>query len=172
MARESLWAAYLERHFRPAPGEEPAMVSLSAADCSPLIFAWMQDIGVRIGPEAIDRQPTRAAIRELDEVLRKIVISGSLVALLRLRPAAMRELYARLEWCLMGLMLEEGAGSTWSMPMPADAPPDVREAALLLDLLSGPGKDYPPRQPRGKPASTVPFPRHSLKSRQKTIGCS
>lgn len=141
-----LWGEYLQRHFPLPAGARPRIEYLSGEEVARFLYPYMQ----AIGSEALARpaKPTLAAEREVDQMLRVVAREGEIDAVARLSPEGLSELYDRLSWALSAALIEQQAGSNWSIPVPLDAPQEVQAMTVLLTVLAGPGRDRPPQWPR------------------------
>lgn len=146
MSGSKLWAEYLDLHF-PVEGDgPPPMIRASAEDCAKIIHEYVLtfiEVFEIIGPHEVPAA-TSDAVWEVDRALEQVVMDGNLDAFVQLSVDGLYELMDRLTWSESALVLEEGAASGWSLPLPTDAPDDVQEIATLLAVLAGPGRDCPP----------------------------
>jgi hypothetical protein len=146
MSGTLLWAEYLNRHV-PVPRKgRPAIRHRSASECAKTAFEYIEPFASALTVLGADpvTEKTDRAVEEVDAALIEIVITGTLDSLGQLSVEGICEILSRLTWTVTALTLEDEAGSSWSLPVPAEVSEDVQTIVTLLALLAGPGRNYPP----------------------------
>lgn len=82
------------------------------------------------------------AIAEVDGKLLEIAQSGQFSGIMAMSPEAMEEVWRRWSYAITAAELERRFGRELNLPIPRNAPPELKGAALVLYVLAGPAHDY------------------------------
>jgi hypothetical protein len=135
-----LWAEYLNRNFPVEGAEPPEMERPSPGAILELVWPLLDVFRPYLA--ILDQTPYSEAFeKEADEALAFIALGGELSFWGELPSGTLAVLWDRASWSVAALVIEDAAGSKFTIPLPRQAPPGVRAKAAFLFLLAGPGKD-------------------------------
>lgn len=118
-----------------------SVVSISAAEIGELLFVNAGVIEREAGQRGMQWAPE--AIDEIDLMLENIAESGVFDMRISLTPIGYTELWRRWSYALVAAELERNQQTGFSIPLPADAEPAIKGAAVLVYMLGSIGRDYP-----------------------------
>lgn len=148
MGGRDLWAIFLEKHC-PLVGRPPSMVNLTAMDCAKIAYEYAQTIheGCRLAEIDLAAAPKWRAEhrREVDLAIGNIIDAADLQPISQLSSGGLVELLTRLKWIASALVSQDAAHERWSLPVPPGLSQDLKEVLVLITLLGGEGREYPPR---------------------------
>jgi len=87
----------------------------------------------------------KRGIEELDIALMQMAEVGQFSGQFTVGPYAGAELWRRWQYAIIGARMEADAGNELNLPVPLDAPDDLKGWALVLYVLGGPARDYDPK---------------------------
>jgi hypothetical protein len=85
-----------------------------------------------------------SSVAVLDGALRDLAESGIWQGEVNFPAVSAQELWRRWRHVIVGAKLEAEKGEPLNLPLPRDAPEDLRGVAVMLYMLGGPGRAYPP----------------------------
>jgi hypothetical protein len=141
---KELWAAYLERECPPDDGHPPSFERLRPEAIAELIWPFGFEIDARRS-KLIDAEPSPAFDDEADEILAALARTGRFPASEQASPGAWAVLSDRFGWSIAALTLEEANPNASTIPVPLDAPIEVRRTAAALYVLGTLGRSPPPQ---------------------------
>lgn len=153
MGGRDLWALFLEKHC-PLVGRPPPLVNLTAMDCAKIAYEYAHTIheGCRLAEIDLAAAPkwSEAHRKEVDLAIGDIIDAADLQPISRLSFGGLVELLTRLKWIASALVLQDAANEPWSLPVPQSLGQDLKEVLVLITLLGGEGREYPPRFREGQ----------------------
>jgi hypothetical protein len=138
-ARE-LWAEYLNRHYPVEGAEPPEMERPPPGAILELIWPLLDVFRPYLA--VLDETPYSEAFeKQADEALAFIALGGELSFWSKLPSGTLAVLWDRASWSVSALIIEDAAGTDFTIPLPRHARPGLRAIAAFLFLLAGPGRD-------------------------------
>lgn len=133
---QQVWSSYLNRHL---PNRvKPAIGYMDGDAVADLLYEMAGPVGVGRDPRGQPR--ARHGVRDLDAALVETASRGDLTPFGSLSPAGRNELVLRLSLSIAAATAERMAGEPFRVPVPGDAPDEVKQMAAFLHVLAGAGK--------------------------------
>lgn len=145
----TLYGTFLDKAW-PMGDDEP-LEEVTWAEVVKLFFESakpLMDEANRVGNVWDER-----AVAEVDGKLFEMAQAGAFVGVLSMSPEAVEEMWRRWSYAITAAELESRFGRELNLPIPRNAPPDVKGAAVMLYVLGGPARDYRRemyQQPKGR----------------------
>lgn len=170
---QEVWSNYLEAHYPVT--SRPTIAYAGPQDIAELFYEMGQAFGV--GAEG-GHPRTERGVRELDQALLDTAEDGDFFALIEMSPEGRNELAERASWIITASMVEAASRGPFRIPVPRDAPDEIKQMAIVLYALADAGETIPdgwPPQRASEPAKAARKPSPSVaenRARQagKTIG--
>lgn len=86
---------------------------------------------------------TARSVRVIDDWLLQMAESGIFDGTVTIPEGAAEELWRRWQYAIIGCKLEATAVEHIDVPVPSDAPDDIKSTAMLLFVLGGMARQYP-----------------------------